>query len=96
MDSDSIKRDAVPILKKHGVTKAGLFGSVVRGEAKKGSDIDILVKVGKETSLFDLVGMELELGKKLGKKVDLVEYCSIHPLLKKIILGEEVRLFETR
>jgi len=96
MNLDSIKRNAVPILKKHGVTKAGLFGSVVRGEAKKGSDIDILVKVGRETSLFDLVGIELELTKKLGKKVDLVEYCSIHPLLKKIILGEEVRLFETR
>jgi len=96
MNLDLIKRDAVPILKKHGVTKAGLFGSVVRGEAKKGSDIDILIEFKGEKSLFDLVGLELDLGKKLGKKVDIVEYCSIHPLLKKIILGEEVRLFETR
>jgi len=92
MNLDLIKRDAVPILKKHGVTKAGLFGSVVRGEAKKGSDIDILVNVGKETSLFDLVGIELELGEKLGKKVDLVTYKSLHPLLRKRILSEEVRV----
>ncbi len=79
----------MPILKRQGVTKAALFGSAARGEAKKSSDIDILVKLKKGKSLFDFVGLKLELEEKLGKKVDLVEYAAIKPLLKQIILGEQ-------
>ncbi len=37
----NIKNEIIPILKRNGVTKAGLFGSFARGEAKKNSDIDI-------------------------------------------------------
>ena len=90
----SIERKIVPILKKNGVVRAGLFGSIVRGEAGKRSDVDILIKFKGEKSLLDLAGLELELEGKLKKKVDVVEYCSIHPLLKKTILGEEVRIYE--
>jgi len=32
MDIEEIKRKILPILKKYGVTKAGIFGSVARGE----------------------------------------------------------------
>ena len=42
-----IKQQAIPIFKKYGVSRASLFGSVVRGEEKKSSDIDILVEVPK-------------------------------------------------
>jgi len=44
--------------------------------------------------LFDLIRLEIELKEKLGRKVDLLTYNSIHPLLKKKILSEEIRIYE--
>ncbi len=86
-----IKKIAVPVLRRNNVVRAGIFGSYARGEAKKGSDIDILIEIkAKKFSLLDLVGLELELKEKLKRKVDLVEYSTIHPLLKERILREEV------
>ncbi|MEA3343753.1 MAG: nucleotidyltransferase family protein [archaeon] len=90
-DIRDIKRIIVPVLKRNGVVKAGIFGSFARGEARKNSDIDILIEIkAKKFSLLDLVGLELELKEKLKRKVDLVEYSTIHPLLKERILREEV------
>lgn len=93
---ENIRKKVVPILKKNGVLKAGLFGSVVRGEEKRRSDIDILVKFPKGKSLLDLVGLKLELEETLRKKVDIVTYNSIYHLLKEKILNEEVRIYEKR
>ena len=88
-----IARIAVPLLKKYGVVRAGIFGSYARKEEKNKSDIDLLIEVRrKKFSLLDLIGLELELKKKLRKKVDLLTYNGIHPLLKKRILLEEVRI----
>lgn len=89
-----IKKVIVNILKKHGIKKAGIFGSYVRGEQEKNSDIDILVEIPKKMkfSLLDLVGLKLELQDALRRKVDLVEYKMIRPELKKIILQEEARI----
>lgn len=49
-----------------------IFGSYARNEQTKKSDIDILIDLGKRISLFDLVGMQIDLSKQLGIKVDLV------------------------
>jgi len=81
----------VKTLKKNGIVKAGIFGSYARGEAKKNSDIDILVKLSRPLG-FSFAGIELELEEKLKKKVDLLTYNSIHPRLKKRILQDEVRI----
>lgn len=87
-----IKPIITKILKNHKIKKAGIFGSYARGESKKNSDIDILVRLNKNHSLFDLVGIELELKKNLKKDVDILTYKGINPLLKKIILKEEIRI----
>ena len=86
-----IQKKIIPILKKNNVVKAGLFGSFARGESKKKSDIDILIQPPKGMGL-EFVGMKLELEEKLGKKVDLLTYKSIHPYLKKYILDDEIRI----
>lgn len=80
------------ILRKNGIKKAGLFGSYARGEQKKNSDIDILIEPVKGMSLFDVVGIELELKKILGRKVDLLTYNGISPHLKKYIINDEVKI----
>ncbi|RME43487.1 MAG: DUF86 domain-containing protein [Caldilineae bacterium] len=91
---ERLKETATPILKRHHVLRAGLFGSTVRGEATSDSDIDILVDLPPHKSLLDLVGLKLELEEALGRPVDLVEYSTLHPLLEGRILAEEVSLIK--
>ncbi len=87
---EEIKRKIIPILQRYGVKKVGLLGSCVRGEVREDSDIDILVEIRKDISLFDFVGIKLEIEETLERKVDLVEYSTIKPLLKERILKEQV------
>lgn len=92
-DINKIKNTLRKILRKNGVVRAGIFGSYARGEQRKNSDIDILIKVKRgKFSLLDLIGLEMKLKSALGKKVDLLTYNSLHPLLKDKILNEEVRI----
>lgn len=93
MNLEEIKNKILPILKRYGIKKAGIFGSLVRGEAKEGSDIDILVEITRDDiSLLDFVGIKLEIEEAIGKKVDLVEYSAIKPIIKKQILSEEIAI----
>jgi predicted nucleotidyltransferase len=71
---DEIKQKILPILRRHAVKRAGLFGSLVRGEMKKDSDIDILVEIDKNISLLDFIGIKQEIEDSLERRVDLVEY----------------------
>ena len=89
---EKLKSKIIKILKKNKVKRAGIFGSYARGEQKKKSDIDILIKYPKGLGGFAFVGIKFDLEKKIRKKVDLVTYNSLHPLLKERILKEEVRI----
>lgn len=91
MTINEIKRKVLPVLRKYDLKKAGIFGSIARGELREDSDVDILVEIERDDiSLLDFVGIKLELEDALGRKVDLVEYDTIKPLLKERILAEEV------
>jgi len=85
-----IKRKAVPILKKAGVTHSSVFGSVARGEAKISSDIDMLIDFDRKMTLLDLVGLEQELESALGREVDIVTRRSLYQPLKRRIEKEEI------
>jgi predicted nucleotidyltransferase len=87
---NEIKEKVSPIMKRYGVKKVALFGSLVRGEMREDSDVDILVEIESDISLLDFVGLKIEIEEALGRKVDLVEYCTIKPLLKDKILKEQV------
>lgn len=88
----AIKKRIIPLLKKSGVVRAGIFGSYARGETTKKSDVDVLIQFKGKKTLFDLARLELELEKNLKKKVDVLTYKSVCPLLKERILQEEVRI----
>ncbi len=90
----NIQEQVVPLLKKHGVLRAGVFGSVARGDAHSQSDVDILVEFdgNTEMSLLDFIGIEHEIGDVLGRKVDLVEYHLLKPRIKDKVLRQEVRI----
>ena len=80
--------------RKYGVLKIGIFGSYVRGEQEKDSDIDILVEFmpSEKMSLLEFVGLEIYLSELLGIKVDLVEKKALKPRIGKHILAEVVNL----
>jgi len=84
-----IREKILNALKQNDVKRASLFGSVVRGELTDESDIDILVEFKGKKSLLDLVGLKLELEEMLKRKVDVLTYSSLHPLLKDRILREQ-------
>jgi len=87
---ESIKKKVIPILEKHNIKKAGIFGSYVRGEQKKNSDVDILIKVEKEIDIIDFIKLKNSLEKAVKRGVDLVEYDCIRSEIKQNVLEEEV------
>jgi predicted nucleotidyltransferase len=91
MDSiQEIKEKITPILQQYGITKAAIFGSLAKGEAKTSSDVDILVEIKNNISLLDFIGIKIELEEVLKMRVDLVEYDTIKPIIKERILAEQV------
>ena len=77
---------------KYGVIDLGIFGSYVRGEQRKASDIDILVEFEKPVSLLHIVSLENHLSTILGIKVDVVPKKNIREELKEFILKEAITL----
>lgn len=76
----------------HGARNVRVFGSYSRGEARRGSDLDLLVDMAEGRSLFDLVALSDELEKTLGVDVDVVTEGSLSPYLRDRILAEAVAL----
>jgi predicted nucleotidyltransferase len=60
-----------------GVRNIAVVGSVARGDAGAGSDIDLLVDVDDDVSLFELVELRKCLGHLLGISIDLIERAGV-------------------
>lgn len=97
-----MRDDAIRIVKSHedelrrrGVLSLALFGSIVRGEARPDSDVDVMVVIddGRKFSLVDLAGLRLYLCDVLGRDVDIVERDYLKPFLRDGILAEAVEVF---
>ncbi len=78
------------VQQEYKVSELGIFGSFVRGDQKKRSDIDILVEYSELPDLLKLIELENRLQKLLKRKVDLIEKSGIRTELKEIILKEVV------
>lgn len=92
-DIRRVLRDQLPRLQKqYGISSLELFGSYVRGQQKRGSDLDLLVEFDNTVplSLFDIAGIEYELSGLVGIRIDLVEKGAIRPALRQRILKEAV------
>ena len=77
---------------RFGLTNLAVFGSVVRGEAREDSDVDIMVEVERSIGLIGLVGAENYLSDLLGIKVDLVLKRSVRRELREQIYREAVQV----
>lgn len=86
---EEIREKALPILKKAAIKKATLFGSYARGDNTEKSDIDILISFPESTTLLDVARLKRQLEDQLQKKVDLVSYNAISPLIRESILKNQ-------
>lgn len=81
----------LPYLKStYHIKKIGVFGSVVRGEDKEESDIDILVEFDEPIGFFDFIRLETFLAKILQKKVDLISVKALKPAIRDEVFRELV------
>lgn len=89
----ALLRENRAVLKDHHVKALYLFGSVVRGDDKPGSDVDILVEFQPEAriGLFGLARLQRRLAEILGRPVDLTTPDALHKALKDRIIKEAVR-----
>ena len=80
------------IAERHGATNIRLFGSVARGEAEDGSDVDLLVDVTPQTSSWFPIGLILDLENLLGRRVEVVTERALNKDLRESVLREAVPL----
>lgn len=76
------------IVAARGARNVRVFGSVLKGLDREGSDLDLLVDLPPGTSLLRIVGLQLDIEDALGVKVDLCAERDLHPALKERILAE--------
>lgn len=76
------------IARRHGAMNVRIFGSVVRGEDAQDSDVDFLVDMQEGRSLFDLVGLQQDLERSLGRRVDVLTERGLNRYLRERILAE--------
>ena len=69
-----------------------VFGSVARGEAGEGSDIDFIVDLEPGRSLFDLGGLLMDLRDLLQRDVDVVSESGLRPRVAERVLADAVEL----
>jgi len=88
-----VLREHLPDLgERYGVESLGIFGPYVRGEQSKGSHLDLLVDLNRSIGLFDFVGLQDDISKILGIKVDLVREQGLELQVGEQILAEVVRV----
>ncbi len=90
LSTATVESVVVPILRRYGAKRAGLFGSLIHGNLRPESDIDLVVELPEGASLLDLAGLGLDLEQALGRNVDILTYNSIHPRLRESILAEQI------
>jgi len=84
-----LRRHEREIKERYGVRRIGVFGSYVRGDQKKESDIDILVEF-EEPTFDNFMNLSLYLERLFGRKVDLVTIKGLSPYISSIVEREVV------
>lgn len=89
---ESLKPQIREICDRHGVQTVRVFGSVARGEAGPGSDLDLLVTVGPNPGPWFPGGLIADLEELLGCRVEVVTESALNADLRDHVLAEAVPL----
>jgi predicted nucleotidyltransferase len=95
---EGLEKKLAEICRKNDIVFMAIFGSFVRGEQNRRSDIDIAIEFerGSEKSLLDLVRIENELRKVFKRKVDLGIFSSLSPYIIEDVKKEMRVIYEKR
>lgn len=92
METDDLlkskREEILRLAARRGVKNVRVFGSAARGELKADSDIDFLVEMEPDRSLFDLGGLLMDLQILLGRDVDIVTEKALHWYIRDRVLSE--------
>jgi uncharacterized protein len=87
---------AAPVLtavaEAHGYARLAAFGSVARGQARRDSDIGLIVEAPGGTSTFSFIRFRQLIERALGREVDLISYAGLKPRIDDDIRREAVLL----
>lgn len=81
-----------PVLARHGIRRAALFGSLVRGEAGPDSDVDLLVEYPSDIGYSRLCDLYDDLELVLGRRVEIAHPRLLKERLRDEVLAERVEL----
>lgn len=87
---NKLSQHKTEVEQKFNVSELGVFGSYVRDEQNKESDVDILVDFKEPIGLFKFMDLEEFLHKLLGKRIDLVSKKALKPRIGAHVLKEVV------
>jgi len=87
--------EEAPRLRARGVTHLSLFGSVARGEAGPGSDVDLLIDLARDApfGLFDLLDLQDQLGERFGRQVNVAFCSTLRAWLRRRIDEDRIEIF---
>ncbi len=71
-----------PVCRQHGITRLEIFGSIARGEAGPGSDVDLIATFAEHPGL-EIVSIEEECAKLLGVPVDLLTFEAVEEITNR-------------
>lgn len=90
--ANKLRLELPRLRREYAVLSLGLFGSYVRGEQHRQSDLDVLVEFSKVPGMLKFLDLERDLTKLLGVSVDLVQKEALKPSIGKRILEEVVSI----
>jgi predicted nucleotidyltransferase len=79
------KEQVLAAAARHGASNIRIIGSVARGNDRPGSDIDLLVKWERSTTLFDHIDLQSELEEILGRRVELASDGWLKPAIRDAV-----------
>lgn len=88
----SKRAQILQIAARHGARKVRVFGSVARGEARRGSDIDFLVEMENDRSLLDHAALILDLERLLKRPVDVASERGLRRSVRRQVLKDAIAL----
>jgi len=87
---ENLKKLKPMLSRKFKVKRLGIFGSYVRKQARRSSDVDVLVEFTESIDLLDFVALERYLAEQTGAKIDLVSIKALRPEFRGTILNEVI------
>ena len=89
---ERFRNEILSLAARHGASNVRVFGSLARGEDSEHSDLDLLIQLGEDRSLLDVVGLKLDLEDLIHCPVDVVTEGALSPYIRDRVLAEAVPL----